>query len=82
MKKTIMQKTIKQMQEVYKLCFEKITLDEIESVDAFRARSPQTFRDAWIHRHCFEVAYEELSLIPPNSIRFENRQDKYLQAVA
>lgn len=45
---------------------------------AIHAINPNTFREAWMHAWCFEIALEELHGVPAKDSQYDDRFDEYM----
>jgi hypothetical protein len=61
------------------LCREQIDIEHPETV---YDRNPSTFRMAWMHRFCFQVALEDLKHEKPSKNVYQSRLDEYLTRFA
>jgi len=61
-----------------KVCKDKILPHEYDSLQAFQAISPVTFRKANFHSFCYGLELEEAEQTESKSIDYKNRLDEYL----
>ncbi len=59
----------------------KLALDQ-ESPYVVYALNPSSFRMAWMHDYCYQVAYEDLQDEDARDPQFLNRKDEYDQRIA